>query len=206
MQAASFGGTNIDPTAWEDKKCPGESRFPAQVSCSSLHLLFMPWLPLYLGRNNQSGNSKAILVPTPSLVQLSHHLSSKCADLNQTNHRNNSILVLRTPLYSGWCVGVAFEGPTVTVTHRLECYTLHSSPKTKKNEDDYSMNLGICDYRKQLHRRSSLMPTVRHDRLSSSALHLTYPHHGLPRQWGRSSCSVHYLWTQMCNHPRLCLD
>ncbi|MQM02524.1 hypothetical protein Taro_035299 [Colocasia esculenta] len=30
-QAASFGGTNIDPTAWEDKKCKGESRFPAQV-------------------------------------------------------------------------------------------------------------------------------------------------------------------------------
>ncbi|THU62504.1 hypothetical protein C4D60_Mb01t05840 [Musa balbisiana] len=29
--SASFGGTNIDPTAWEDKKCPGESRFPAQV-------------------------------------------------------------------------------------------------------------------------------------------------------------------------------
>ncbi|GMJ06277.1 Asparagine-rich protein 1, asparagine-rich protein [Hibiscus trionum] len=32
FEAASFGGTNIDPTAWEDKKCPGESRFPAQVS------------------------------------------------------------------------------------------------------------------------------------------------------------------------------
>ncbi|KAG0479254.1 hypothetical protein HPP92_010112 [Vanilla planifolia] len=31
FQAASFGGTNIDPTAWEDKKCKGESRFPAQV-------------------------------------------------------------------------------------------------------------------------------------------------------------------------------
>jgi hypothetical protein len=31
VQAASFGGTNIDPTAWEDKKCAGESRFPAQV-------------------------------------------------------------------------------------------------------------------------------------------------------------------------------
>lgn len=31
VQAASFGGTNIDPVAWEDKKCPGESRFPAQV-------------------------------------------------------------------------------------------------------------------------------------------------------------------------------
>ncbi|KAF4389423.1 hypothetical protein G4B88_006482 [Cannabis sativa] len=29
--AASFGGSNIDPTAWEDKKCAGESRFPAQV-------------------------------------------------------------------------------------------------------------------------------------------------------------------------------
>nr|PNR38291.1 hypothetical protein PHYPA_021402 [Physcomitrium patens] len=28
---ASFGGSNIDPTAWEDKKCRGESRFPAQV-------------------------------------------------------------------------------------------------------------------------------------------------------------------------------
>lgn len=40
VQAASFGGTNIDPTAWEDKKCPGESRFPAQV-CSPI-LLDLP--------------------------------------------------------------------------------------------------------------------------------------------------------------------
>ncbi|CAA3031644.1 Hypothetical predicted protein [Olea europaea subsp. europaea] len=31
FEAASFGGTNIDPTAWEDKKYSGESRFPAQV-------------------------------------------------------------------------------------------------------------------------------------------------------------------------------
>ncbi|OVA14715.1 Development/cell death domain [Macleaya cordata] len=31
FEASSFGGTNIDPTAWEDKKCAGESRFPAQV-------------------------------------------------------------------------------------------------------------------------------------------------------------------------------
>jgi len=31
FEAARFGGTNIDPTAWEDKKCHGESRFPAQV-------------------------------------------------------------------------------------------------------------------------------------------------------------------------------
>ncbi|KAM7494359.1 hypothetical protein LguiB_028968 [Lonicera macranthoides] len=31
FEAASFGGTNIDPTAWEDKKNPGESRFPAQI-------------------------------------------------------------------------------------------------------------------------------------------------------------------------------
>ncbi|MCL7023957.1 hypothetical protein MKW94_024210 [Papaver nudicaule] len=31
FEASSFGGTNIDPTAWEDKKCQGESRFPAQV-------------------------------------------------------------------------------------------------------------------------------------------------------------------------------
>ncbi|KAL5726909.1 hypothetical protein ACHQM5_000153 [Ranunculus cassubicifolius] len=31
FEASSFGGTNIDPTAWEDKKSQGESRFPAQV-------------------------------------------------------------------------------------------------------------------------------------------------------------------------------
>ncbi|XP_062232339.1 B2 protein-like [Phragmites australis] len=31
FEATSFGGSNIDPTAWEDKKCTGESRFPAQV-------------------------------------------------------------------------------------------------------------------------------------------------------------------------------
>ena len=35
-QAASFGGSNIDPTAWEDKKCRGESRFPAQVGSQSV--------------------------------------------------------------------------------------------------------------------------------------------------------------------------
>lgn len=32
LQAASFGGTNIDPSAWEDKKNQGESCFPAQVT------------------------------------------------------------------------------------------------------------------------------------------------------------------------------
>ncbi|CAM8978810.1 unnamed protein product [Rhodiola kirilowii] len=31
FEASSFGGSNIDPAAWEDKKCKGESRFPAQV-------------------------------------------------------------------------------------------------------------------------------------------------------------------------------
>lgn len=32
FEATSFGGSNIDPGAWEDSKCPGgESRFPAQV-------------------------------------------------------------------------------------------------------------------------------------------------------------------------------
>lgn len=31
FEASGFGGSNIDPTAWEDKKCKGESRFPAQV-------------------------------------------------------------------------------------------------------------------------------------------------------------------------------
>ncbi|PKU83235.1 B2 protein [Dendrobium catenatum] len=31
FEAASFGGSNIDPTAWKDFKCEGESMFPAQV-------------------------------------------------------------------------------------------------------------------------------------------------------------------------------
>lgn len=31
FEASSFGGTNIDASAWEDKKNQGESRFPAQV-------------------------------------------------------------------------------------------------------------------------------------------------------------------------------
>ncbi|GMI98148.1 Asparagine-rich protein 2 [Hibiscus trionum] len=31
FEATTFGSSNIDPTAWEDKKCKGESRFPAQV-------------------------------------------------------------------------------------------------------------------------------------------------------------------------------
>lgn len=39
LQAASFGGSNIDPSAWEDKKNPGESRFPAQVR--KFHILFL---------------------------------------------------------------------------------------------------------------------------------------------------------------------
>lgn len=43
-QAASFGGANIDPTAWEDKKCKGESRFPAQVNI--IHNILMAGLKL----------------------------------------------------------------------------------------------------------------------------------------------------------------
>ncbi|KAF2316432.1 hypothetical protein GH714_041773 [Hevea brasiliensis] len=31
LHGSKFWGSNIDPTAWEDKKCKGESRFPAQV-------------------------------------------------------------------------------------------------------------------------------------------------------------------------------
>ncbi|KAJ0024633.1 hypothetical protein Pint_07005 [Pistacia integerrima] len=30
FKAVSFGGSNIEPIAWEDKKCRGESRFLAQ--------------------------------------------------------------------------------------------------------------------------------------------------------------------------------
>ncbi|PKU66670.1 B2 protein [Dendrobium catenatum] len=37
FEAASFGGTNIDPSAWEDKKHPGESRYPAQVQYIDLY-------------------------------------------------------------------------------------------------------------------------------------------------------------------------
>ncbi|KAJ0739594.1 putative DCD domain-containing protein NRP [Helianthus annuus] len=38
FEAASFGGTNIDPTAWEDKKNQGESSFPAQVRVTTRSL------------------------------------------------------------------------------------------------------------------------------------------------------------------------
>ncbi|KAI7752835.1 hypothetical protein M8C21_010915, partial [Ambrosia artemisiifolia] len=38
FEAASFGGTNIDPTAWEDKKKQGESSFPAQVRVKTRNL------------------------------------------------------------------------------------------------------------------------------------------------------------------------
>ncbi|PHT51565.1 B2 protein [Capsicum baccatum] len=30
FEAVSFGGSNIDPFSWEEKKNPGESHFPAQ--------------------------------------------------------------------------------------------------------------------------------------------------------------------------------
>ncbi|KAI7752839.1 hypothetical protein M8C21_010919, partial [Ambrosia artemisiifolia] len=38
FEAASFGGTNIDPTAWDDKKKQGESSFPAQVRVKTRNL------------------------------------------------------------------------------------------------------------------------------------------------------------------------
>ncbi|GAV61093.1 LOW QUALITY PROTEIN: Dev_Cell_Death domain-containing protein, partial [Cephalotus follicularis] len=31
FEAVSFRGSNIDPTAWKDKKCRGESRFPVLI-------------------------------------------------------------------------------------------------------------------------------------------------------------------------------
>ncbi|GAV80921.1 LOW QUALITY PROTEIN: Dev_Cell_Death domain-containing protein, partial [Cephalotus follicularis] len=31
FEVVGFGGSSIDPTAWKDKKCIRESRFPAQV-------------------------------------------------------------------------------------------------------------------------------------------------------------------------------
>ncbi|KAJ0918253.1 putative development/cell death domain-containing protein [Helianthus annuus] len=56
FEAASFSGTNIDPFAWEDKKNPGESRFPAQVCVITRKLAepleedsFMPILHHYDG-------------------------------------------------------------------------------------------------------------------------------------------------------------
>lgn len=51
VQAASFGGTNIDPTAWEDKKCIGESRFPAQVSSPVQFYLYTHGSIILLGFN-----------------------------------------------------------------------------------------------------------------------------------------------------------
>ncbi|KAI0519986.1 hypothetical protein KFK09_007451 [Dendrobium nobile] len=54
FEAASFGGSNIDPTTWKDFKCKGESMFPAQVRirprkiCELLEEhAFRPILPHY---------------------------------------------------------------------------------------------------------------------------------------------------------------
>ncbi|KAF2316413.1 hypothetical protein GH714_041754 [Hevea brasiliensis] len=50
FEAASFGGSNIDPTAWEDKKCKGELRFPARKLCQALEEdAFRPVLHHYDG-------------------------------------------------------------------------------------------------------------------------------------------------------------
>ncbi|MQL99286.1 hypothetical protein Taro_032009, partial [Colocasia esculenta] len=45
IKAASFGGSNIDPAAWEDKKCHGESRFPAQLLLLRRPVFADPLLP-----------------------------------------------------------------------------------------------------------------------------------------------------------------
>ncbi|KAI3453840.1 hypothetical protein Pfo_010503 [Paulownia fortunei] len=56
FEAASFGGTNIDPSAWKDSRNPGESLYPAQVrvvtrkACKPLKEdLFRPVLHHYEG-------------------------------------------------------------------------------------------------------------------------------------------------------------
>ncbi|CAI9093427.1 OLC1v1028928C1 [Oldenlandia corymbosa var. corymbosa] len=51
FEAASFGGTNIDPSAWEDKKNPGESRFPAQVCINAVScptIFITSWISFHL--------------------------------------------------------------------------------------------------------------------------------------------------------------
>lgn len=48
VQAASFGGSNIDPTAWEDKKCKGESRFPAQVEFVMIKKALFFWFLAFI--------------------------------------------------------------------------------------------------------------------------------------------------------------
>ncbi|KAK7260692.1 hypothetical protein RIF29_26949 [Crotalaria pallida] len=57
FQAASYGEDNIDPTAWANKNCPGESRFPSQVQVSTRKAcdplppnVFRPVLHHYSGR------------------------------------------------------------------------------------------------------------------------------------------------------------
>ncbi|KAK4389595.1 B2 protein [Sesamum angolense] len=36
FEAARFGGTNVNPSVWEDKKNPGESRFSVQETYQKL--------------------------------------------------------------------------------------------------------------------------------------------------------------------------
>ncbi|CAL4949434.1 unnamed protein product [Urochloa decumbens] len=73
FEAASFGGTNIDPTAWEDKKCPGESRFPAQVRVATRKICdpleedaFRPILHCTTTTGPSSGSSSPSQRPSPS--------------------------------------------------------------------------------------------------------------------------------------------
>ncbi|KAK3036436.1 hypothetical protein RJ639_030035 [Escallonia herrerae] len=92
FEATTFGGSNIDPTAWEDKKCKGESRFPAQVRirvrklCKALEEdAFRPVLHHYDGPKFRLELSvpevwqRSVLVDVQGYTSLTADLKTNCA-------------------------------------------------------------------------------------------------------------------------------
>jgi hypothetical protein len=109
FEASSFGGSNIDPTAWEDKKCRGESRFPAQVririrkQCKPLEEdSFRPVLHHYDGPKFR--------------LQLS--VPEVCSRLNSLcQSEGSSVLVLQSLFWlTRWRCTPAFRG------HKCHCF------------------------------------------------------------------------------------
>ncbi|KAF2316408.1 hypothetical protein GH714_041749 [Hevea brasiliensis] len=99
LHGSKFWGSNIDPTAWEDKKCKGKSRFPAQVRicvrklCKALEEdAFRPVLHHY------DGPKFRLELSVPETLDLLD-LCEQAAQTNSTNILYSSIVSVR-PIHS----------------------------------------------------------------------------------------------------------
>ncbi|KAM3382593.1 hypothetical protein P3S68_008167 [Capsicum galapagoense] len=72
----SFGGSNIDPSAWEDKKNPSECRFPTQLlSNDSKSCLLKPSIKRLLAAESPQG-----VLRTPNTVAKSRSVQNEERD------------------------------------------------------------------------------------------------------------------------------